>query len=174
MIAFETFDLMVAGIEAKLPEFVDRYAFNDWEPASQTEMIIAGWSTERDRPESYVININDQLPPGASAPGSIVPQAYKLQELPACVSGPPIVHTTEAEAFGFSGVHIGGPMEDIVAELVLQIEIQRRWGATQLIPCCVGGFAELTIIRPEWIEQSVLRRWPDKIGQLISPETAGQ
>ena len=32
---------------------------------------------------------------------------------------------------------------------------------------CIGGAAELTIITKDRIEQRVVKRWPDKIGERI-------
>jgi hypothetical protein len=168
---FATFDLLVAGIEEKYPEFVKSYGFDTIPSSLVPELIIAGWSAARDRPESYVICINDDLPPGHDISDSraILPQEYRLLPLPACTAGPAIVGTDLARAAGFDGVRVKQSIETSIADLTKLIELQRRFKPDGIDHYFVGGFAELTIVRSDSIEQRILRRWPDVIGERIDP-----
>lgn len=47
---FQTFDALVSGIESELPSIVKQYGF-----VQDVELLIAGWSRARNRPDSYVI-----------------------------------------------------------------------------------------------------------------------
>jgi hypothetical protein len=167
---FGSFDALIDGIEAMLPSIVAAI-----EIPSPVEIIIAGFS-ERG-PESYVIETSAETPIGVSdeafaamvADGSgYCPEPYVLQRLPAITAGPP-PHDEVIMAAQFHGFKEDDDPEIVIAGLRKVVEMQRQslfdggiyW---------VGGFAQLTTIRPDGIEQRILQHWPeDRVGQLIRP-----
>ncbi|GMO21763.1 hypothetical protein [Bradyrhizobium ottawaense] len=71
-------------------------------------------------------------------------------------------------ASGFVEPDPDGEPEQITGGLRKLLELQRRTPAEDGFPR-VGGFAELTVIRPDGIEQQILCRWPeDRIGHRMS------
>lgn len=73
-------------------------------------------------------------------------------------------------ASGFVEPHPDDAPEKVARDLHKLLELQRRTPAEDGFPR-VGGFAELTIITPNGIEQRVIHRWlGDRIGKHMSPE----
>jgi hypothetical protein len=160
---------LVIGVSAEVAKLVKRYQFDEWDADFHPELIFAGWSVERDRPESYVLNITDDLPIGeVNVANGIVPKAYQLQELPACCAGPP-VPLDVMRAAGVYGVRAGRSLQECISDLETVVELQRRRHINGVDHCVVGGFAELTIVTPDVIEQRILFRWPDKVGEKVNP-----
>jgi hypothetical protein len=170
---FSTFDQAVAGVQNALPELVALYGLDQ-----SDELILAGWSEDRSQAESYVIYTGDDLPEGmdeddldklVQAGGIRPPAAFELIKLPAVVAGP-LLGAEITEASGYRGINANDDYEKVISGLRLLIECQRHDnfigdGGKHL----VGGFAQLTTVWPDKIEQRILHRWPDVIGELINP-----
>ncbi len=64
---FPTFDEAVAGAEEVLPGILERFSdiFSTPYP-DRLQVVIAGWSSERRQPESYVFNASEAAAPGAT------------------------------------------------------------------------------------------------------------
>jgi hypothetical protein len=168
---FPTFDSLIEGAVLSIREIADEHNFEAW-GAQLPEIILAGWSAKRGAPETYVVNLTDELPPGSdlSAPGAVIPLQYTMQALPACVAGPMIqVDNPEAVSVGYRGIrNKSGSMDDCIDDMLTVIKLQRRLKFDGGQHSYVGGFVELTVIRPDAIEQRVLHRWPDKIGERVA------
>lgn len=167
---FASFDAAVHGIEDVLEGLC--YDYGLFNPI---ELILAGWSESRDQPECYVIETSDATPTGMSddaaeaARGSAwFPEPFKLTRLPWLVNGPAAPMEVVAAAW-YRGIKIDDEPAAVVMTLRKMLEMQRHslfddgsyW---------VGGFGQLTTVRPDGIVQRILQRWPeDKIGELIKP-----
>lgn len=163
---FECFDDAVAGIEGALPEIAAQYPFRE-----NVELVICGWSRERSRPESYVIYTTSELPPGVTekqCQQAETRPSTALTFLPS-VGMAPFPEMDIVIAAGFEGVNIDLPASQIIAQMRMLIEIQRQMSFPNF-GHRVGGFATLTTIKPDSIEESVLCHWPeDRVGSKIQP-----
>lgn len=162
---FGSFDEFVEGAERTLPDLVDTY-YPDLPP---TQFMIAGWSEARQAPESYILQTADEPEGGLSDDGvenGLAFEEYQLVRLPDCIYGPAI--TMDARVAGFSDPNLEDDPAKVVAALQRAIQCQRETACDgQYI---VGGFAGLTTVWPDRIEQRVLMRWPeDEIGEKIAP-----
>lgn len=73
-------------------------------------------------------------------------------------------------ASGFVEPHPDDAPEKVARDMHKLLELQRRTPAEDGFPR-VGGFAELTVVTPNGIEQRVIHRWAgDRIGERMSPE----
>jgi hypothetical protein len=164
---FCSFDALVAGIEGALPEMVDH-----WGLPNAIELIIAGWSTERNQPESYVIETTDDLPVALTADeaetAEYLPKAFKLMRLPDAMIGPLVTDVDLYITASYEGVNLGEDPGLAVWNLQKVLEIQRHALWSDGIHW-IGGFGQLTTITPNGISHRVLQRWPDKLGELITP-----
>ena len=166
---YATFDSMVAGIENVLEDIVDEYtAF--FPP--EIELLLAGWSAERSRSEGYVIQtcaapITEEQLSELRAAGQtpIVPQPYELRRLPDAVTAPVVGHEIGCAA-GYMGIDVNATPDRVIETMRLVLECQRHQYEDGYF---VGGHAELTTVTPDGIQQRVLDRWPDEIGELITP-----
>jgi hypothetical protein len=172
-LAFPTWDSMVQLVEDALPAMVDACAV--LMRTGTIELVLAGWSQERERPETYLIRCDDELPPGTTqagvdaliASGGIYPGAFELRELPAVVCGP-MIGPVAQRVTGYIEIADKGSSLQAIADMRLALETQRH---DPTLPfCCVGGFALLTTITPDRVEQKIVHRWAeDQIGELIEP-----
>lgn len=171
---FQSFDELVGGVEQVYASIIESVGFED----SNIELILAGWSYERDRPESYVIYPNEELGIGMTVEkleerkrtGEWVPmpEPYKLIELPAAMAGPYLSEPIQVSA-GWCGIDVSAPPERCIATLHHLIECQRHDVLNGVEERFVGGFAQLTTVTPDGISQRILSRWPDKIDETIKP-----
>lgn len=176
------FDDMVRRIEALLPSLV-----HNCEPLfggmaySAIQVIIAGWSKERDAPEAYLIQTDHERPDMGDELSAILerdsaynPDAYLLLKLDEVASGPDVDLDSElAKNMGYEGLGPDDPPETVVADLRKTLEWQRRTGFERFGKTmrCVGGYGQLTTITPETIEQRIIVRWEDdQIGRTIEPQ----
>jgi hypothetical protein len=171
---FQSFDDLVDGIEAVYLDIADELGLTEYD----IELIIAGWSFERDQPESYVIYPNEQLGHGmteeilearlAEGKWSPKPVPFKLMKLPGAVDGPFLNEAIKLSS-DYGGIDIDEPPEKCIARMHHVIECQRHdvWAHDQKY--YIGGFAQVTTVTPDGISQRILSRWPDKTGELICP-----
>lgn len=167
---FLSFDALVDGIEDVLEEMVDYYNIQ-----GSAELVIAGISGNRG-PEAYMIVTDDAPPKGCSLEAARAsghwPAPFRLQRLHDMTCGPvPTVAAINA-AVEFAGFEVFGTDDapaDVVAGLTTFIEMQRNSLFDDGI-CWVGGHAELTTISAEGTSHRILKRWPDKVGELMKPK----
>ncbi|HEV7335889.1 MAG TPA: hypothetical protein VGO06_07950 [Bosea sp. (in: a-proteobacteria)] len=119
----------------------------------EIEVFLAGWSEARNQPESYVVTSHSQNRP-----------AWELQPLgPVAVA--PYDADLEARCAGLE------PGEDVISAGVALMEEQRKVRGPHAgvgAPVAgVGGFCQVTIIRPQSIQTAVVRRWDDQIGEPL-------
>jgi hypothetical protein len=88
--------------------------------------------------------------------------------LPDWITGPP-APIEMVNAAQFEGVDVDAHPEVVIGQLRKLLEMQRH----AIYPGCghkIGGYGQLTTIRPDGIEERRLQEWPeDKIGELIQP-----
>jgi hypothetical protein len=147
---FNGFDDMIAGIGPVLPRIIKRSGLKH-----PFELVLAGFSAKRKRPESwFIITPNSPTAPGYPAP-------FHMKRLPAVAICP------EPNAAGIERISEDAEPDTVTQWLGTLLEVQRNslLGAFYAI----GGRAELSIITPVGIEQRTLQAWPDRVGQLIRP-----
>lgn len=144
----ETFALAVSNFYAVGSE---RYALCQTGP--EIEVYLAGWSESRDRPESYVVTSHSHYGP-----------AWELQPL-----GPLAVTPFDADLQ--ARLAALEPRDDIIATGVALMEEQRKVRGTHAgagpAVAGVGGFCQVTVIRPQSIQTGIVKRWDDQIGAVL-------
>jgi hypothetical protein len=122
------------------------------------EVIIAGWSDARG-PEAYLLPTHDRY---GGRPFETVPL-----EGVTCFPNDETVHPEIVKVLA------GLQADDVDPERhgLAIMEIQRAHpfvheGFSDRF-CSVGGFAQLTTIRPDGIVSRILRRWPDVVGERL-------
>jgi hypothetical protein len=167
---FQSFDEAVDGIVDALPEIVRGFDF-----AVDLELHICGWSEARQAPEHYIINCADHVGMNLSAAqeqearnAGYLAGAFVLLKMPDAVNGP-FLQEELAIAASFDGFADSDTPEQISRVLRLTLEVQRR----ALYPDglhWVGGFAHLTTVKPDGVDQRIMDRWPDdRVGHAIEP-----
>jgi hypothetical protein len=190
---FGTFDAILAGAEAFLPEWYERNAFvranRDQDVVINTgsggdaALFLAGWSRERGRAEAYTVTMwGDEGDDGWSAEASrqmsdnetFGATKFKLERLLDLAMNP----APEADDLGAAGMVPAGfaSVQDWFAsfdpelDLLHLMEIQRRIRRTAGGFFLVGGLALLTSVTEAGISQRVVHRWiEDEIGSLVEP-----
>lgn len=159
---FETFDALVEGFAAEVQAatIVHASLFRLCTLGADFELYVAGWSESRQRPESYILTNttrHEGLP------------AWTLSELQPLSIAPwdeDLAGRVEAE---FAGGVTGNDPVDVGMRL---IELQRTVKAVPVEGYGemhgVGGFCQLTVIKPHGITMQVLRWWPeDRLGEKL-------
>jgi hypothetical protein len=171
---FPTFDEAVAGAEEVLPGILERFSdiFSTPYP-DRLQVVIAGWSSERRQPESYVFNASEAAAPGATQEEIEANAHYlvgsKLVRLSNAISAPVLSEKITKES-GFAGFDVDASPEEVIKALRITIEAQRHDEHPGLDRHYIGGSAQLTTITPAGVQQRILTRWKeDKIGELIRP-----
>lgn len=160
--AFDTFDRLVEGLAVEVQTATIAHAtlFGMCSLGDDFELYVAGFSEARQRPESYVLT-NMTRHPGLPA-WTVV----ELQPLAVAPWDDDLAGRVEAE--------FGADMaaQDPVDVGMRLMELQRGVKAVQVEgegeSYGVGGFCQLTVIKPVGITMQVLRWWPeDRIGERL-------
>lgn len=177
----ESLDEIVENLPPMLRVMLSEYdklqAFADGknDPVKRNfEVTIAGWSDRMQRMVALVASTwavadpDDQT--GVSCQPGYVPctpwipaQGYSQPPLDwAGVLGRPFNDQSDVDAID--------PIEDGFA----LHEAQRNEGGTYCghAVYLIGGFAELTTVRRDRVEQQIIHEWPDAVGEYISPAGA--
>lgn len=153
--AYSSFDELVEIFALAASNFYaigsERYALCQTGP--EVEVYLAGWSEARNQPESYVVTSHSLYGP-----------AWGLQPLgPVAVS--PFDVDLEARCAARK------PGEDIISAGVALMEEQRKVRGTHAgagpAVAGVGGFCQVTIIRPQSIQTAIVKRWDDRLGEPL-------
>lgn len=165
---YRTFDALVAGVEKDFATLCEKHADTLSEDENpRIEMLLAGWSDERDRPESYMICSGDaDVVPAELIGAAIEPLSMKLMELPADMYSPAIprdVLDRSGLMFGEVNVQV-----DLLfrAALELQRDIRHSNGPGHLARL-VGGFGLIHVVTKEGVNERVICRWDDHLGEPI-------
>lgn len=153
--AYGSFDELVESFALAVSNFYfigrDRYALCTTGP--DIEVFLAGWSESRGQPESYALTSHSLNGP-----------AWELQPL-----GPLAVAPFDADLDARCAAL--PPGEDVISAGVMLMEEQRKVRGPHAgvgVPMAgVGGFCQVTIIRPQSIQTAVVRRWDDRIGEVL-------
>lgn len=181
-VAFTSFDDMVDRIEDELPDIYEaclQQFAEELGAMANVDLILAGWSAARNRPEAYLIHSAPNFCPLEErveellADGDVInPDAFKLQELDGpIVFAPTVLHEKRAKA-GFDEYANERDYPTMLGHMRTLLELQRRevgeWDDVEFY--AVGGYATITTVTKNGIEQSVFHRWPeDRVGELIKP-----
>jgi hypothetical protein len=160
--AFSSFDEMIDGLVERVRTAVSAIAptLALCAHGPNFDLVIAGWSTARRRPETYVLtdHANYGFPAWTLKPFG----ALLITPWTADLDGR--LKLTRAELAGKLD-----PVKDGLRILEAQRfvkEIQRN----ETEPAYgVGGFAQLTTVTAENITTRILKRWPDPIGEKLDP-----
>jgi hypothetical protein len=163
---FSTFDELIAGASAVLPDLVKSY-----ELPSGGDIFFVGISDERG-PEAYVASTDGVAPPLATREELEASEFYgnelfTLVKLPDLVMTP--VPSDQVVPANYEGIDVDADTETVIWSLRLILEMQRQ---TKLYPGVggIGGFGQVTTISGDGITQRMLQRWPaDKLGAPLRP-----
>jgi hypothetical protein len=132
---------------------------------TEVEIFIAGWSESNNRPEAYFLCSDDRH-------GF---EPWQFHPIPQDVTVAPLPSPEELKAGGFD-LSMNPANFDPVRHGVMVMEVQRKM---KLQPSpygdechIVGAFACLTEITKDGISQKIIKRWPDKMGEMIDPGVA--
>jgi hypothetical protein len=165
---------MLAGIEAALPPLIEQWQRHGFR---QAEIILAGFSAERERPEAYVIETSESPPVGTTleeyrASEYYVPP-YTLKRLPDVITGPcgEAIYA-QIKASRYKSPSIDDDPEVIVWDLHKQLEMQRQTDFGDGI-YWTGGYAHVTTLAADGsAEQRVVARWEEdfeRVGEFLMP-----
>jgi hypothetical protein len=131
----------------------------DATPAASMDLVVMGWSTTMGQIKCYAATADS---------------GFVFADAPVYLA--PIPDEAAMIAAGLLVPGHGIAFQNGVHEVLLKImELQRaepmpfNKATPERLGHVIGGHAILTVIDRETIIQKVIRRWPDKIGQLISP-----
>lgn len=138
------------------------------------EMLMAGWG--EDGPMNLIIASYPLVLPGGTEP---MPP-FQIYNAGTDIGGGATISIEQAMAelaeSGITPEKIQAAGRDALEEYGADLmEVMRSHashdpsGAVQGQFFGIGGFAELTTIRPDGITQKILREWPDEIGDVIRP-----
>ncbi|KRE13461.1 hypothetical protein ASE63_18485 [Bosea sp. Root381] len=157
---FSTFDEMIAGVRALFVSQYERHAEAiAAADAGEFELWICGWSSARARPESYGISSrNLQLAVhGVEAP------AWALQQVG------DMVLPRDGRFRQRLAAHPTNSIEELgiaIAECQRQL---RGFTPSGVEVTGIAGFIQATTVTSDGITTKILRRWPDQVGQFVSP-----
>lgn len=153
--AFASFDELVQDFAVVVESAYEceREQFASCATGPEVEVFLAGWSESRNRPESYVVTSHglygDAWRLIALGPVAVAPFDAALDERCAAME----------------------PSDDIVAAGLALMEEQRkvRGQHAEAGPAVggVGGFCQMTVIRPQSIQTAIVKRWDDRIGEVL-------
>lgn len=177
----DSFDTVVEIIEEVMPIIYEN-CVRSWQEElgvmANVDLILAGWSAARNRPEAYLIHsapnfcrTEEHAAELLADGGAINPGSFKLQELTGgVVFAPMVLYEKRAEA-GFDEDLNERDYPAVLDGMRKLLELQRReivaWDA-EFYP--VGGYATIATVTKDGVEQRVFHRWEeDKIGEFIQP-----
>jgi hypothetical protein len=135
------------------------------------ELVLAGWSNERQRMETYLLAGHDE----GSLDGGVTPtrrgEMTETTETDGSVNPPP-----SAEAMAAVGLTASLDDFDPIVDGVKLMEAQRRTPALVGLwhgapgAHVVGGYVLHTIVTRDGVRSGIIHRWPDDaIGEVITP-----
>lgn len=168
--AIEAFSESITSLDdllAGIPELV-RISTDRWH-RTPVQVTLAGYSTERQRLEAYVMTTNaDPYWIGKQAAGQQEIKPYEWIVAPDMM-GAPAPSADALTAVGIFKPFTAAQFNPWNHGLAI-IEAQRLHRHTQKGHHLVGGYAQLTTITREGVTREVLREWPDRIGHRIDPK----
>jgi len=177
---FGSFDEFVDKGADMIREIVDQTMHRNGDPLSG-EMYLAGWSEREDRPRVYAMPLSQK----SAAPGwpAFVWSAMKDENpfmiLPVFWNDYPhllhwlaaqrLVPMRDYQARDFVPEKHGPPMFEAIRQVKSRAGERSEKGDGGAGHHLVGGSLECTIITKSEIETSIIKHWPDVIGELIKP-----
>jgi hypothetical protein len=129
------------------------------------DLVIAGWSNERGRPESFVMTNQE-----AREQVGLATAAWQLMHLPD-VSIAPSVGVAQIESVGWRVPESAEAFQPSIDGVKLVRAQRLSKGLRPAVPNrdidSVGGFVQLTTVHAHGINSTILHRWPDRVGQRI-------
>jgi hypothetical protein len=178
---FQSYDEMVDGIEAALPDLIDQHqnALGAGRRHTRIDLIMAGWSNRANAPQSHMIQneANDWRPDSDLGEGIKLQSdvaAFQLCELDELIVSPTIPQADIVAAVEhgphFSGVEAMDP--EVHGLMMLELQRAQRCSLAPGRPEChwVGGFAMISTVTQAGVTQRAFHRWNDEIGTQIAPE----
>jgi hypothetical protein len=130
------------------------------------DLVVAGWSNERGRPESFVMTNQeprDQI--------GLATAAWQLMRLPD-VSIAPSVGMAQIKSVGWRVPESAEAFQPSIDGIKLLHAQRLSKGLRPALPNrdtdSVGGFVQLTTVHAHGISSTLLHRWPDRVGQRIA------
>ena len=130
------------------------------------DLVVAGWSNERGRPESFVMTNqenHDQV--------GLATAAWRLMPLPDVLIAPS-VGMAQINTVGWRAPENAEAFQPSIDGIKL-LRAQRlskglRAGPPDRDIDSVGGFIQLTTVHAQGVSSTILHRWPDRAGQRIA------
>jgi hypothetical protein len=165
-----SFDDVIRELPGRLRSMADHEAFiraeDPDDDANHFRLFVAGWSGERRRPELYTLQ-SRRADDGAGA--SMEPFSFVGGMRILVQPGGVTLDTLRNLGFVQGGQVI---VRDPTKFLTAVIDWQRRNCPFENVAgrYCIGGEATVTRIDAKGVSERVVRRWPDQVGELITPE----
>lgn len=159
---FRSFDALIAGIEAAIPDIHAQVKLT-CRGDTDSPLVIAGWSHDRNRPEAYLIRTTEDafgatLEETAEVTAeAIQPAVYKRHAL-GSVTYSPFVPREAYEQTGISAACEDMDEPALLRHLTALLELQRRnfYRSPKGEPFSgVGGYALATIVTADGVTQKV-------------------
>lgn len=161
-----TFDELVSALPATIANAVlrHRHVWDLCTHGDSYEVIVTGWSEERGQPESYRLK-------------SIAPDDVEaLSAVSIAPANDRLIEKMQAEFPGADDAILG--QLDVGLRLIeMQRELRFPNVGSHSEIRGVGGFAQLTVIARDRIETAIVKRWPDRVGELMGrdiPDAEGR
>lgn len=159
---FHTFDALVGGLVEALRDTATASAdlLSACEIGDAFDFFLAGWSESRDAAESYIVCSHDSYV-----------RPWELVPLDRVALSP----FDEALAASLERDPPGGKAADSIPHFGLAVMERQRGIVAQNAgggPAMkgVGGFCQWTVISRQSVQSSILKYWPDQIGEPIGLE----
>jgi len=129
------------------------------------DLVVAGWSEERRRPESFIMTNQEE-----SDQFAIANNVWQLMALPDVLIAPS-VGVAQIQAVGWRVPETAEAFQPSIdgAKLVRAQRLSKglRPPIRNRDIDSVGGFVQLTTVHSHGVSSTILHRWPDRMGQLI-------
>lgn len=165
---FTSFDQALAeGAELIEDNFDDIQSVLKRSPEAECQIFLAGWSESKNAPESYVLTSFFNPAQGL--------EPWEFHPLEEASAAPlPSPSAIAAAGLAITSVERFNPVIDGVklmeAQRATRVHVTADERGDEL--CLVGAFAMLTTITAAGVEQRVIHRWADKIGERMNVTTA--
>ncbi len=166
--AFGSFDDFAERGDAELPRLVEdcrSFLAANGLPPTASEVVIAG--VAKGGPRVLSFRTSDELPPGVTREQAETSPYWakrpaQLVELPPEIMTP--VPSDQVIPAGWEGFDAADSGDLVAWKMRKMLTMQRAQFPS------IGGFGQLTTIYADRIEQRIICRWPDKLGEPLQPE----
>jgi hypothetical protein len=140
--------------------------FGYGEVRADFDLVVAGWSEERGRPESFIMTNQEE-----SDQFAMTNNVWQLIALPDVLIAP-TVGVAQIQAVGWRVPESAEAFQPSIDGTKLVCAQRLSKGQRPAIRIrdidSVGGFVQLTTVHSHGVSSTILHRWQDRLGQRIS------